>query len=194
MRRLIQRFRRDRRGVSAIEFAFIAPVMIFLYFGLAEFSGALIADRNVNLVASELDDLATQPTKVSASTDIPDMIAATSNIMAPLSTSSLSVRLIQVYADASGKTWVDWCAPAAACASYPTTDQGFPTASTASATAITMPTGLVGAGTCMMQATATYTYSSPLSAAAYSYFHTPWTFSQVFTLAPRQTTCVTLTS
>ena len=50
---LLPRFERDRRGVSAIEFALIAPVLIFAYFGLAELSGALLADRRAAQIASE---------------------------------------------------------------------------------------------------------------------------------------------
>ncbi len=48
MRALIQgfgKFRRDQRGVSAVEFAFIAPVLILFYFGLAEYTQALMAQR-----------------------------------------------------------------------------------------------------------------------------------------------------
>ena len=33
---LLTRLRGDRRGVSAVEFALIAPVIIVFYFGLAE--------------------------------------------------------------------------------------------------------------------------------------------------------------
>lgn len=190
MKRLIQRFRRDRRGVSAVEFAFIAPAMIFLYFGLAELSGALIADRNVNLVASEIGDLVTQGTSDSASTDIPNMIAAGTTVMAPLPTPPLTVKLVEVYADASGATWVKWCQPVTACAGYPTTDQGSPTTG---GTSITLPSTqgvLVSPGNCIVQSQATYTYTSPVS----YFIKTPWTFTQTLYLTPRQSPCVTLTS
>ena len=33
--RMLRRLFRDERGVSAVEFAMIAPIMIFFYFGLA---------------------------------------------------------------------------------------------------------------------------------------------------------------
>ena len=174
----------DRRGATAVEFAFIAPVLVLFYFGLAEFSGALMADRKVNLVASEIGDLTTQPTSISASTDVPDMIAATTTIMAPLATSPLSVRLIEVYEDSSSNTWVKWCQPTAACTGYPTTDQGSPT----SGTKFTIPSGMLTSGNCIVQAQATYTYTSPLSVL----IPAPWTFTQTFYLVPRQSPCVTL--
>jgi Flp pilus assembly protein TadG len=53
----ISRFARDRRGVSAVEFAFIAPVMIGLYLGCAEISDGVAADRKVSLVAGALSNL-----------------------------------------------------------------------------------------------------------------------------------------
>jgi Flp pilus assembly protein TadG len=45
----LNRWRRDRRGVSAVEFAFIAPVLILFYFGVAELCSALLAwSRNAS--------------------------------------------------------------------------------------------------------------------------------------------------
>ena len=62
----LSRFARDRRGVSAVEFAFIAPVMIGLYFGCAEISDGVAADRKVSLIAGALANLAAQVNRPSA--------------------------------------------------------------------------------------------------------------------------------
>ena len=69
---LFHRLARDRRGVSAIEFAFIAPIMIACYFAVAELSGAMLAERKASLIASEVGDLVAQAATISASdqTDI----------------------------------------------------------------------------------------------------------------------------
>ena len=48
-------FARDRRGVSAIEFAFIAPVLIMIYFSVAELCEAMLAQRKVAHAASAVD-------------------------------------------------------------------------------------------------------------------------------------------
>lgn len=50
----------DIRGTAAIEFAFIAPIMIITYFGLASVSLLVSADRSVSHTASVTADLVTQ--------------------------------------------------------------------------------------------------------------------------------------
>jgi Flp pilus assembly protein TadG len=45
MTRRLSRFWRDRRGVSAVEFALIAPVLMIFYFGMAELTEAMMAQR-----------------------------------------------------------------------------------------------------------------------------------------------------
>ena len=44
----------DQRGVSAVEFALLAPVMIGLYLGCAEISDGVGADRKVSLTSAAL--------------------------------------------------------------------------------------------------------------------------------------------
>src|ERR1039458_8951565 len=58
-----RRFGRDRRGVSAVEFAFIAPMMIGLYLGCVEISSGVAADREVSLIAGALANLTAQEKK-----------------------------------------------------------------------------------------------------------------------------------
>ena len=59
------RFVRDRRGVSAIEFAIIAPMMILIYVGVAESGNALTVFRRTATVAMTASDLTAQVKKVS---------------------------------------------------------------------------------------------------------------------------------
>jgi Flp pilus assembly protein TadG len=49
MSHAFRRFARDRRGVSAVEFALLAPIMVALYLGCVEVSDAVSADRKVSL-------------------------------------------------------------------------------------------------------------------------------------------------
>ena len=54
----------DRRGVAAIEFAMIVPIMLVLFFGTVEFSSGVAVDRKVSLMARTLSDLTSQSTAV----------------------------------------------------------------------------------------------------------------------------------
>ena len=53
-------FLRDRRGVAALEFALIAPVMIALYMGSVEATAGLDLNKNLGRATSMVADLVTQ--------------------------------------------------------------------------------------------------------------------------------------
>ena len=58
MRRgLFSRLGRDERGVSAVEFAMLAPVLIGFYFGMAEFCQGFMAQKRMGHVTSMVADL-----------------------------------------------------------------------------------------------------------------------------------------
>ena len=47
VRRPIQRLLRDKRGISAVEFAMLLPLMVTLYLGGVEVSQAVAIDRSI---------------------------------------------------------------------------------------------------------------------------------------------------
>lgn len=104
---LLRRLLWDRRGVSAVEFALIAPVMIMIYFGLIEFSQGYMAERRASHVASMVADLVAQ----SGGTNIEDLngvFAIGDMIMRPFSADTLSIRVSSVTVDARGVATVEW--------------------------------------------------------------------------------------
>jgi Flp pilus assembly protein TadG len=105
--RRLRRIRRDDRGVAAIEFAFIAPIMIGLYLMLNETASGLRAARKVTMAARVMSDLVSQATDVTnAYRD--DVFAAITPIMSPFNGSLASIRITSVRFDANGKGYVDW--------------------------------------------------------------------------------------
>ena len=76
------RFVNDRRGIAAIEFAMIVPIMLVLFFGTVEFSSGVAVDRKVSLAARALSDLTSQSPSV-ASIDMANFFAASCGIMYP---------------------------------------------------------------------------------------------------------------
>ena len=103
----LRRFRTDRRGVSAVEFALIMPLMLMLYAGSIEFSEALAVDRKATRVASTVGDLITQYSEISQS-DVTDIMQAATAIMQPYSTAPLGVTVYAVTLKADGTQKVAW--------------------------------------------------------------------------------------
>ena len=106
---VFRRLARDRRGVSAVEFALLAPVMIALYLGCVEISDGVSANRKVSLTAATLANLATQVATISSS-DMTNILNASSAIIAPYSASNLKATLSCLKIDSTGKVTVAWSA------------------------------------------------------------------------------------
>jgi hypothetical protein len=65
--RRLAAFARSASGLAAVEFAFIAPVMILLLFGVVEGSNAFSVSRKVTLAVNTLADLTSQEAQITAS-------------------------------------------------------------------------------------------------------------------------------
>ncbi len=98
--KLLQAFARSQRGVSAVEFALILPIMLTLYFGGYELGTALTLNRKVAHVTSALADLVTQSTTLSNS-DIQNILDAAESIIVPYNQSKLRIKLTEVKIDAT---------------------------------------------------------------------------------------------
>ena len=107
VRRPLRRFLRDKRGVSAVEFAMLLPLMITLYIGGVEVSSAIAVDRKVTLVARTLGDLVAQSTSVN-STDMTNILNAASSVVQPYSSSLIQVTVSRVDVDANSVAKVVW--------------------------------------------------------------------------------------
>jgi Flp pilus assembly protein TadG len=103
------RFARDRRGVSAVEFALLAPLMIALYLGSVEVSDGVSADRKVTLAAAALANLTAQVTTISNS-DMSNILNASSAIIAPYSPNNLTITVSCLSIDSKQKATVKWSA------------------------------------------------------------------------------------
>lgn len=177
MIRFLRKLARDRRGVSAVEFALIAPAMIACYFGMAEITQALLAERKAAHAASAIGDLVAQSSSVS-SADVTDIFAIASTIMSPYSTSTLKMRVSSLTADSGGTPKVDW-----------STGSGL-TALTAGATVTGIPTGVMTAGQSVVMSEVTYSYDSPVDVM----MPNAVTFTRKFYLRPRKSDKVAKTN
>jgi len=106
-RRVLRRFNNDKRGVSAVEFAMLLPLMITLYIGGVEVSSAIAVDRKVTLVSRTLGDLVAQSTSVNA-TDMTNILNAASSVVQPYSSSLIKATVSRVDVDGNGVAKVVW--------------------------------------------------------------------------------------
>jgi len=103
----LRRFGRDRRGVSAVEFALLAPFMIALYLGCTEVSDGVGAQRKVSLTAATVANLAAQESALN-NAQMTTILNASMAIVAPYNSSLLKIVVSGLTIDAKGKATVDW--------------------------------------------------------------------------------------
>jgi Flp pilus assembly protein TadG len=107
VRRRIAQLQCDERGVSAVEFALLLPLMVTLYLGSAEISQAISADRKVTMTSRTVADLISQVSSIN-NAGMTDVLSASSSVMSPFTTTTLKVTVTSVSVDANGKATVDW--------------------------------------------------------------------------------------
>jgi Flp pilus assembly protein TadG len=107
---LVQRlvsFARDHRGISAVEFAMLLPLMVTMYLGVTEVSRGVAIDRKVTLTTRTMADLASRVTSIN-NTDMSSLLNASSAVIAPYQPSPLKIVLSAVSIDANGVAKVAW--------------------------------------------------------------------------------------
>lgn len=99
--------RRDQRGVSAVEFAMLLPLMLTLYLGAVEISQGVAIHRKVTLTARTVADLGSQVSSIN-NADMTNMLNAAAAVVAPFGTGTLKVTVSAVSIDANGVAKVAW--------------------------------------------------------------------------------------
>jgi Flp pilus assembly protein TadG len=175
----IARFLRDPRGVSAVEFAFVFPVMVLLFLGGTAMTQGVVLKRKTTLVTRTVGDLVSQYTNI-ANTDITAVMAASTAVIQPYDNTPLGVIVSSVWIDTNGNAKIDW-----------SDASGTATAYTKGA-AVTLPIGIGGAAnklTSVIWAQASYLYTLPVGSGVLNM--TSMTLSEQFYLKPRRLNCIT---
>jgi len=110
MSRRLSLFWRDRRGVSAVEFALIAPILIVFYFGMAELTEAMMAQRRLSHLTASIGDVVARDQKLTDAR-LADLFSVGKVLMSPFPTSTLRLCLVSIVSDANGKDVVAWSEP-----------------------------------------------------------------------------------
>lgn len=162
----------NEKGVSAVEFALIAPVLVLVYFGCIELSLLMRADRRVTATAASLGDLTARLVTVSDQ-DMMELYNAANVMMQPYSANVARMRITSVVDTGNGETRVAW------------SDAFNIEPYTPNAT-ITVPTGLVPSPGSVIVAEVEYDYQSQVG----FILSTSRTVKDVFYLRPRRVTSI----
>jgi Flp pilus assembly protein TadG len=148
MRRLL----RDRRGVSAVEFAIALPVMLLLYMMAFLLADMASCNRKVTITARAIADMATRysalSTSTSATNSVATILAASEQVLTPYSTGDAMVRVSEVCALSTSATTVQVIWSQAQNGTALTVGNTF-----------TVGSGLFTAGGCQILSEVQYTYA-----------------------------------
>lgn len=146
----LKAFCRDRRGVSAVEFALIAPLIILFYFGMVEFCQGFMAQKRMGHSASMVADLVAQSQAPVTKGSLNDILGVGEHIMSPFSATSLKLSVTSLTQNADGEVVVDW------------THGNHPDAPTVGSV-VDIPDNLIVDGESLVMSQATYAYNSPIA-------------------------------
>lgn len=104
---LLARFRRNRRGIAAVEFAVIVPVLLLLYIGASDVALAITAHRKLQSTANATADLIAQDASTTKA-DLTAELDIARALMQPLDAVKVKIVLSSILIDAKGKAVVDW--------------------------------------------------------------------------------------
>ncbi|MBX3578256.1 MAG: pilus assembly protein [Rhizobiaceae bacterium] len=105
----LRRLLGDRRGVAAVEFAFIAPVLLSLYFVTMEVAQGIETNKKVSRVGSMVADLVTQQQSITKS-ELEAIMTIGSSILQPYNRSKpkIIITAIEITNETTPKVKVVW--------------------------------------------------------------------------------------
>jgi Flp pilus assembly protein TadG len=162
MSRLLKLFgaiARDKRGVAAVEFAFVVPLLLCMYFVTLEASQGIETDKKVNRIASNVADLIAQQTDITPAEVMAIMDIAKTTV-APYNRSTPTIEVISIQLDNSATP------VAKAVWSLKLDASGNPVAVVAKNSVVTVPTDLRVANAAYVQVKSTLVYKPVIAWAA----------------------------
>ena len=100
-------FLRDKRGLAALEFALILPMMVVILFGSVELTEVLTTKSRVENTAAALSDVVSRDTVIDDD-EISDLWTASSTLMYPNASGPLKMRVTSVQVETPTRAVVLW--------------------------------------------------------------------------------------
>jgi Flp pilus assembly protein TadG len=145
----LRRFARDRRGLAALEFALIAPMMVMVLFASVELTELLACNRRAENTAASVADIISRDTVV-IDDEITDLWAAAGALMFPNSATPMKLRVSSVQVISASEARVLWSEG----------HNGY--TALAQDSTVALPSGLMIPGTSVIFSEASYRYTPPI--------------------------------
>lgn len=97
----------DTNGAAAVEFAFIAPLLITMYLGTMEISQGIEINKKVGRSASLIGDIVSQHDNLDKS-DLDDIIMIGAAVLQPYERDAPTITITGIQIDADGDATVAW--------------------------------------------------------------------------------------
>jgi Flp pilus assembly protein TadG len=176
--RKLRSLARDCRGISAIEFAFVFPVMAALFLGGTAITQGIVIKRKVTLATRTVGDLASQDTNIS-DTEMDAIFTAATAVFQPYSTNSMTLMVTSLKVDDKGVATVEWSDKKV---NGGTRETGRTTGDT-----VALPDGVNQINTHVIMAEGSYTYTPTVGTS----FIGTLPLAETFYLRPRRVVCIT---
>lgn len=169
-----RRWRSDKRGLAAIEFAMIFPVAVGLYMGAAETSQVLTLNRKVTNITSAMSDLVAQQDSIDDAT-MAEIFSAAASMIVPFDEGPVKIAVSSVVADPDdGSISVDW-------------SDGYHRDARTPGSTIEIPEGLITNGESVIYTEVSYQYDSVIG----HFITDGFTLEDEFYTKPRRTLQIT---
>lgn len=96
------------RGIAALEFGFVVPIMLMMFLGTVELSQAITVDRRVSHVASSTADLVARQKSVTQ-TSLDTYMQIIDQLLSPYEDDLLKLTIVHVYATIDNPTQPKVC-------------------------------------------------------------------------------------
>jgi Flp pilus assembly protein TadG len=103
----LTRFANEQRGLAALEFAMLLPMMMTLYVGSVELSSGVSIHRKVTIAAHTVTDLSSQFTTI-ADSDMANILNAATDIIYPYPSANLQTVVSELSINGQGQATVVW--------------------------------------------------------------------------------------
>lgn len=107
----------DCSGVAAVEFAFVAPILLLLWLGGVEITQALSADRRVSALTASIGDLVSRSEMVTQA-EVENIFDLAAGALYPFDAAAADLVLMAADIDAEGRAKVAWSRSRGGTAAY----------------------------------------------------------------------------